>query len=92
MDLQGDYCIREIKMSIAMAKKVFNRKISLLTTKLNIGLRKKLVMCYFRNIALYGSETWTLSGTEIFEELRNMMLEENREDKMVKLKIKFLNM
>ena len=33
---------------------------SLLTSKLNIELWKKLVRCYVWSIALYGSETWTL--------------------------------
>ena len=39
------YCTREIKMRIAIAKEAFNRKMSLLTSKLNIGLKKKLVRC-----------------------------------------------
>ena len=35
--LTGDgYCTREIKMRILIAKEAFNRKISLLTSKLNI--------------------------------------------------------
>ena len=33
---------------------------SLLKSKLNIGLKKKLVWCYVGSIALYGSETRTL--------------------------------
>jgi hypothetical protein len=33
-------------MRIAIAKEAFNRKISLLTNKLNIELRKKLVRYY----------------------------------------------
>ena len=37
----------------------FNRKISLLTSKLNSELGKKLVRCYW-SIALFGSETRTL--------------------------------
>ena len=37
------YCTREIKMRIAIAKEAFNRKMSLLTSKLNIELKKKLV-------------------------------------------------
>ena len=45
-------------------KKAFNRKISLLTSKLNIELRKKLIRCYVWNIALYGSETWKLRQLE----------------------------
>ena len=54
------YCTREMKMRIAMTKEAFDRKISLLKSKLSIGLRKKFVRCYVWSIALYGSETWTL--------------------------------
>ena len=54
------YCTREIKMRISIAKGSFNRKMSLLTSKLNIDLKKILVRCYVWIIALYGSETWTL--------------------------------
>jgi hypothetical protein len=39
------YCTMEIKMRIDIAKEAFNRKTSLLTCKLNIELRKKLVRC-----------------------------------------------
>ena len=55
---------REIKMRIPMVKEAFNRKISLLRSKLNIELRKKLVRCYVWSIAFYGSETWTLRKLE----------------------------
>ena len=58
------YCSRQINMSIAIAKEAFNGKISLLTRKLNIELRKKLVRCYVYSISLYGSETWTLRELE----------------------------
>ena len=51
-------------MRIAIAKEAFNRKMSLLTSKLNIELKKKLVRCYVWSIALYGSETWTLRKLE----------------------------
>ena len=54
---RNGYCTREIKMKIVMAKEPFNRKLSLLTSKLNIELRKKLVRCYVWSIALYGSKT-----------------------------------
>jgi len=37
---------KEIKMRIAIAKEAFTIKISLLTSKLNNELRKKLVRCY----------------------------------------------
>ena len=51
-------------MRIAITKEAFNRKISLLTIKLNIEFRKKLVRCYVSSIALYGSETRTLTKLE----------------------------
>ena len=54
------YCTREIKMRIAIAKEAFNRKISLLTSKMIIELRKKLVRFYVWSITLYGLEIWTL--------------------------------
>ena len=54
------YCTREIKMRIDIAKEAFNRKISLLTSKLNTELKKKLVRSYVWSVALYGSETWIL--------------------------------
>ena len=53
------YCTRKFKMRIAVAKETFIRKMSLLTSKLNIELKKKLIRCYVWSIALYGSETWT---------------------------------
>ena len=35
-----------------------------LTRKLNIELKKKLVRCHVRSIALYDSDTWTLRQLE----------------------------
>ena len=52
------YCTKEIEMRIYVVKEAFNRKISLLISKLNIELRNKLVMYYVCSTALYGSETW----------------------------------
>ena len=52
------YCTREIKIRIAIAKESFIRKMPLLTSKLNIELKKKLVRCYVWSIALYESEIW----------------------------------
>jgi hypothetical protein len=46
------------------SKEAFNTKMSLLTSKLNIELKQKLVRCYVWRIALYGSETWTLRKLE----------------------------
>ena len=55
---RGSYCTREIKMRIVISKEAFNRKMSLLKSKLNIELKKKLVRCYVWSTALYASETW----------------------------------
>ena len=41
------YCIRENKMIHVIAKEAFNTKISLLTSKLNIELRTKLLSATF---------------------------------------------
>jgi hypothetical protein len=51
-------------MGIGIVKEAFNRKLSLLTSKLNIELKKKLVRCYVWSIALYGLENWTLRKLE----------------------------
>jgi hypothetical protein len=49
---------REIKSRAAMAKGAFNKKRTLLTSKLDLNLRKKLVERYAWSIALYRAETW----------------------------------
>jgi len=43
-----------------MAKPAFNKKKTLLTSKLDLNLRKKLVKYYIWSMALYGAETWAL--------------------------------
>jgi hypothetical protein len=47
-------------MRISKTKVAFKRKMSLLTSKLNVQLMNKLVRCYVWTIALHGSEIWTL--------------------------------
>ena len=47
-----------------MAKAAFNKKRNLLTSKLDLHLRKKLVKCYVWSMVLYGAETWTLRATD----------------------------
>ena len=58
------YCARDIKMRIAIGKEAFNRNISLLSSKVNFELRKKLVRCYVLSIDIYGSEIWTIRKLE----------------------------
>ena len=48
-----------------MAKAAYNEKKNLLTSKLDLNLRKKLVKCYVWSVALYGAETWTLRATDL---------------------------
>jgi hypothetical protein len=43
-----------------MAKAAFNKNKNLFTGKLDLNLRKKIVKCCIRNMALYGALTWTL--------------------------------
>jgi hypothetical protein len=49
--------ILEIKSSIATARKAFNNKKTLFTSRWDLNLRKKLVKCRIRSIGLYGAET-----------------------------------
>jgi hypothetical protein len=60
-------CTCEIKCKIAMAKAAFNKKRVLLTSTLDLKLRKKLVKCYIWSIALYGAETWKIRAVEHLE-------------------------
>ena len=58
-------------MRITFVKEAFQRKMPLLTSKLNIELKKKLVRCYVWSIALYGF-IWTQKkiGVEVFGALK----------------------
>jgi hypothetical protein len=53
-----------IKSKIAMAKAAFTKKMTLFTSKINSGLRKKPVKCYLLSISLYGAETWILRAVD----------------------------
>jgi hypothetical protein len=52
MIANGARYTREIKCSIVTVKEAFNKKKTLLTSKLELNLRKNLVNCYIRSIAL----------------------------------------
>jgi len=49
-------CTREIKSRIIIAKASFSMKTTLITSTLDLNLRKKLMKCYIWSIA----EMWTL--------------------------------
>ena len=53
-------CTREMKSKIAMAKREFSEKNTVFTNILDLDVRKELVKCYIRSIALYGVKTWAL--------------------------------
>jgi hypothetical protein len=43
-----------------MAKVAFDKSKALVTSRLDLNVRKELVKCYIWSKALYGAETWTL--------------------------------
>ena len=47
------YCTKEIEMRIYVVKEAFNRKISLLISKLNIELKKKILLGVMFGTLLY---------------------------------------
>lgn len=52
----------DIKQRIALAKTAFNKKKSLLcSNNINIDIRKHLIKSLVWSVALYGSESWTIS-------------------------------
>jgi hypothetical protein len=53
----------KLNPGLPMTKAVFYKK-ALLTSKLNLTLRKKLAKCYTWSIALYGAEICTLQQVD----------------------------
>jgi hypothetical protein len=52
-------CTREIKSRVAMIKSTFNKEKIILTSELDLNLRKKPQKFCIWIITLYGAETWT---------------------------------
>jgi hypothetical protein len=57
-------CTREIKSKIVMATAALNKKKALLTSKLDLNIRKKLVNCYIWSIAFCGAGIWILQKAD----------------------------
>jgi len=57
-------CTHEIKSKISVANETFNKTKTLLTSRMDLNLRKKLVNCYICSIALYGAKTWTVQKVD----------------------------
>jgi hypothetical protein len=53
-------CTGGNKLKNSMTKAAFTRTKTLLTSKTNLNVKKKLVKCYIWSTALCGVETWTL--------------------------------
>ena len=57
-------CLNEIKCIIGMAKEAFGQRKELLTGKLNLTLKMKIIQTVVWPVLLYGCETWTLRKEE----------------------------
>ena len=72
-------------MRIGIANGAYNRRMLLLTSKLNNELKKKLVVLCLKHCFIWLRDLDTKKiEAEIFGEFWNFVLEENGEDKMVR--------
>ena len=53
------YCDKEIRSRIGLTKVKFMERKKILTSKMNLDLRKRIVKCLVWSVALYAAETWT---------------------------------
>ena len=60
MITNGARHVHEIECRIVIEIAAFNEKKTLCTSKFDLNLRDKLVICYIWNVYWYGAETWTL--------------------------------
>ena len=60
----------DIKSKTAMAKAAFNKKNTMFTIHIDLGLKKKLVKYNIWSVALYGAENWTLRKIDTFRTLK----------------------
>ena len=56
---------KEIRSRIELAKVKFMERKKILTSKMNLDLRKRIVKCLVWSVALYAAETWTISKTDM---------------------------
>ena len=54
----------DIKCRLAIAKKSFLKKKSLLTSNIGLSARKSFLKVFVWSVALYGSETWTITKAD----------------------------
>jgi hypothetical protein len=60
--MMGDVLVK-LRLGLLSKKRHLKRR-ELITGTLDSKLRKKLLNCYMKNIALYGAETWTLRAVD----------------------------
>ena len=58
-------CIQDVKGRVGMGKEAFNRIKGLLTTSLNLWIRKRMVKVLVWPVVLYGCETRTMRKEEM---------------------------
>ncbi|XP_049787711.1 uncharacterized protein LOC126191016 [Schistocerca cancellata] len=54
----------DIKCRLAMARKAFLKKRNLLTSNIDLGVRKSFLKVFVWSVAMYGSETWTITSLD----------------------------
>ena len=59
------YCDKEITSSNGLAKQIFLDRKRILTGKMNLDFRKRIVKSLAWSVALYAAETWTMSNTDV---------------------------
>ena len=58
-------CDVEIRSRLAMAKDAFNKRKELLSRRMNIDTKKRVVKALIWSVAQYGAETWALRAEDI---------------------------
>ncbi|XP_049957338.1 uncharacterized protein LOC126473992 [Schistocerca serialis cubense] len=54
----------DIKCRLAMARKAFLKKRNLLTSNIDLNVRKSFLKVFVWSVATYGSETWTINSLD----------------------------
>ncbi|XP_049828694.1 uncharacterized protein LOC126267466 [Schistocerca gregaria] len=54
----------DIKCRLAVARKAFLKKRNLLTSSLDLSVRKSFLKVFVWSVAMYGSETWTINSLD----------------------------
>jgi hypothetical protein len=61
---EDGYCEKDIRTRIGMGKSAFLAKKRLLTSNINMGLKKRIIRSTVWSVMLYGAETWTLTQAD----------------------------